>query len=59
MLRSNIVMLEHQNEVKKLKELIDDEETKLEDAQESFKEDTQRFQTFVFESKNVAEKLND
>lgn len=32
--------MEHQNEVKKLRDMIDDEESKLNGAQESFKEDT-------------------
>lgn len=52
-------MLEHQEEISKLQLMITDEETKLEKAKMAFKEDSQRFQTFLFESKQVTEKLDE
>jgi len=39
--------------------MINDEESKLENAKRAFQEDTQRFKTFIFEAKQVGDKLEE
>ena len=39
--------------------MIHDEEKKLGDAKKAFEEDTQRFNTFLFEAKQVGDKLEE
>lgn len=39
--------------------MINDEEKKLQDAKKAFEEDTQRFNTFLFEAKQVGDKLEE
>ena len=51
MLYHNISILDKQQEVEKLKAMINDEERKLGDAKKAFQEDTQRFNTLLFEAK--------
>jgi hypothetical protein len=51
MLQHNISILDKQQEVEKLRGMITDEEKKLIDAKKAFEEDTQRFNTFLFEAK--------
>jgi len=46
-----------QHEVIKLNDMIQDEEVKLKSARQQFIEETQRFNTFLFESQQVTEKL--
>lgn len=50
MLMANIGIMHKQDEVIKLKEMIHQEELKLESARIAFQEDTQRFNTFLFQS---------
>lgn len=59
MLYHNISILDKQQEVEKLKAMINDEERKLGDAKKAFQEDTQRFNTFLFEAKQVGDKLEE
>lgn len=39
--------------------MIDEEEKKLGDARKAFQEDTQRFNTFLFEAKQVGDRLEE
>ena len=59
MLRSNVAMMEHQDDVAKLRAMIEDEEIKLAKAKDAFKEDSARFQTFLFETKQVNDKIEE
>ena len=58
MLQHNISILDKQQEGEKLRGMINDEEKKLQDAKKAFEEDTQRFNTFLFEAKQVGDKLD-
>jgi phosphate uptake regulator len=49
--------MNRQHEVMKLKEMIYEEEFKLKSARSAFQEETQRFNTLLFESQQVSEKL--
>lgn len=51
--------MDKQQEVEKLRGMINDEEKKLQDAKKAFEEDTQRFNTFLFEAKQVGDKLEE
>lgn len=55
----NISILDKEQEVEKLQEMIDEEEKKLGDARKAFQEDTQRFNTFLFEAKQVGDRLEE
>lgn len=49
MLIHNIGIMNKKHEIIKLQEMIDDEEFKLNSAREAFKEDTTKFNSFMFE----------
>ena len=55
----NISILDKQQEVDKLRTMIDEEERKLNIAKKSFQEDTQRFNTYLFETKQIGDKLEE
>ena len=57
MLQLNIGIMNKQHEILKLKDMIQDEEQKLNSARQAFTEETQRFNTFLFESRQVTERL--
>ena len=59
MLHHNISILDKEREVAKLKGMINDEEKKLNEAKKAFEEDTQRFNTFLFEAKQVGDRLEE
>jgi len=59
MLHHNISILDKEREVAKLNSLIGDEEKKLHAAKKAFEEDTQRFNTFLFEAKQVGDRLEE
>ena len=59
MLHHNIAILDKEKEVAKLNSLIGDEEKKLQSAKKAFEEDTQRFNTFLFEAKQVGDRLEE
>jgi chromosome segregation ATPase len=59
MLHHNIAILDKEREVAKLNSLIGDEEKKLHAAKKAFEEDTQRFNTFLFEAKQVGDRLEE
>jgi len=59
MLHHNIAILHKEREVAKLNSLIGDEEKKLHAAKKAFEEDTQRFNTFLFEAKQVGDRLEE
>jgi len=59
MLHHNISILDKEREVAKLNSLIGDEEKKLKEAKKAFEEDTQRFNTFLFEAKQVGDRLEE
>jgi hypothetical protein len=50
MLHKNITILDKKQEISKLKNMIIAEEEKLEVARQTFQEDTQRFNTFLYEN---------
>ena len=59
MLHHNISILDKEREVSKLRGMINDEEKKLNEAKKAFEEDTQRFNTFLFEAKQVGDRLEE
>lgn len=59
MLQHNISILDKEREVAKLRGMIGDEEKKLSAAKKAFEEDTQRFNTFLFEAKQVGDRLEE
>jgi hypothetical protein len=59
MLHHNISILDKEREVAKLRGMINDEEKKLGEAKKAFEEDTQRFNTFLFEAKQVGDRLEE
>ena len=59
MLQHNISILDKEQEVEKLKGMIQEEEKKLALAKKAFQEDSQRFSTFLFEAKQVGDRLEE
>ena len=59
MLHHNISILDKQQEVEKLRDMILDEEQRLKVAKKAFEEDTQRFNTFLFEARQVGDRLEE
>lgn len=59
MLQFNVSILDKQQQVDQLREMIRDEEQKLNVAKKAFEEDTQRFNTFLFEARQVGDRLEE
>lgn len=59
MLQFNVSILDKQQQVEQLREMIRDEEQKLNVAKKAFEEDTQRFNTFLFEARQVGDRLEE
>lgn len=57
MLRLNVGIVNRKHEIVKLEDMIDEEEKKLNSAREAFYEETGKFNTFMFESKQITMKL--
>ena len=58
-LKVNVGLMENQEDVDKLKAMIVDEESKLAKAKTAFKEDSQRFQTYLFQTKQDNERIEE
>ena len=59
MLMRNIKILDKQKEIEKLSAHIDAEERKLKAARKAFEEDSQKFNTFVFETRQVSDRMEE
>lgn len=59
MLQFNVSILDKQQQVEQLRDMIKDEEQKLNVAKQAFEEDTQRFNTFLFEARQVGDRLEE
>lgn len=56
-LYTNINMMSQKIEIMKLKDMIDSEETKLQEAIQDFEEETARFQNFIFDNQKQTENV--
>ena len=59
MLQHNVSILDKKQQIDSLRDMIHDEETKLTVARQAFEEDTQRFNTFLFEARQVGDRLEE
>ena len=59
MLQHNVSILDKKQQIESLRDMIHDEETKLTVARQAFEEDTQRFNTFLFEARQVGDRLEE